>query len=83
MIGLLLLGFLFVLLCSSWIAMRKVASLDARWQAFVATPLVCVILLVPIQAFTAYTLASTTGLQVVVADACAACFPLMFLLWQK
>jgi len=83
MIGLLLLGFLFVLTCSSWILMRKVALIDTRWQVLVATPLVCVVLLVPIQGFSAYSLASTTGLQIVVAAACAAFTALTFLLWQK
>jgi hypothetical protein len=83
MIGLLLLGFLIVFICSSWIAMRKVATLDLRWQALITAPLICVVLLVPIQVFAGYSLASPTLLQTAVFAACAACFPLMFLLWQS
>lgn len=82
MISLLLLGFLIVLLVSAWISMRKVASLHIRWQVLTAIPLVCLVSLVPIQAFSGYSPASATVLQVVVAAACVAWFPLIFLLWQ-
>jgi hypothetical protein len=81
MIGPLLLGFLVILVCSSWLLMRKIALLRARWQFCVAAPSVCLILLVPVQFISGYSLASVWGLLVAVA--CFANVLLMFLLWHK
>ena len=83
MIDLLLLGFLIVLLCSSWILTRKLASLHTRWQFCVAVLSVCLILLVPVQSVTGYSLASVWGPLINVAIACFANVPLMFLLWHR
>lgn len=83
MIGILLLGFLVELLYYSWILMRKVASLDTRWQFCVAALPICLILLVPIQFFSGYSLASVWGQLIIVAVACFANVLLMFLLWHK
>jgi hypothetical protein len=83
MIGLLLLGFLIVLVCSSWLLMRKIASLRARWQFCVAAPSVCLILLVPVQFISGYSLASVWGPLIVIAVACFANVLLMFLLWHR
>ncbi len=83
MIGLLLLGFLIVLLCSSWILMRKLVSLHTRWQLCVAVPSVCLILLVPVQSISGYSLASVWGPPIIVAIACFANVLLMFLLWHR
>lgn len=82
MIGLLLLGFLGVLLSSTWLLMRKVATLNARWQYCIATPLVGLILLALIQLFSRYSLASAWGPLVIPAAACFAVVTLMFMLWQ-
>jgi hypothetical protein len=83
MIGLLLLGFLGVLLCSSWILMRKVAQLSTQCQIIVAAPLFCIILLAPVQLGSGYSLASAWGPLVSAIVTCTACLLLLFLLWRK
>ena len=83
MIGLLFLGFLTILICSSWLLIRKIASLDTRWQIRIAALPVCLLLLVPVQIFSGYSLASPWGPLVIDIAACGAYVILMFLIWHK
>lgn len=83
MIGILLLGLLIVALYASWILMRWVASIAIRRQQCVAAVLVCIVLLVPIQLYTGYSLALSWGPLIIFALAGLAYVLLMFLLWHK
>ncbi len=83
MIGLLVLAFFIILVCSSWLLIQKIASLNARWQYCIAVPLIGFVILVPLQLYSGYSLASAWGPAVIPIAACFATVALMVMVWHK